>query len=409
MFFRRDNVDEAFRVELPGLLTVFQRFLEFFRLNARLAAQIDMRVGVFHRVEDVVAFVLRVVHPERVLNVLGQRMHLQAQVSAADGVQKVKANREFRAEARVNLVTQERFRFLMHQIDGGCFHNDAVHIQQEAVFLRHTIEAPCVIGLFRGKPADGLHPLPAPNAGVEIRRNAEGLRDRLFERIAVAVAGHHAGRLGVVGVQQVVNMRMQRPLMAVEDAPFDEVAALIFAQRVFVVVVIEPVCQFAGAEAQLDFPARHVRIHQYIGMLAQQRRADAEHQPDTVHQCDFLPKRRYPFHVEELLDAVVRHDAEHTVIGQVVFQHGIDLLFGERRLCRAEDARRVQLLCQRAQHIRFPHAVIAVHANDGVRLAHNGFAQLCADSFPALPCADTLCPHMENRTLIVIAFSHASS
>ncbi len=67
-------------------------------------------------------------------------MHLQAQVSAADGVQKVKANREFRAEARVNLVTQERFRFLMHQIDGGCFHNDAVHIQQEAVFLRHAIE-----------------------------------------------------------------------------------------------------------------------------------------------------------------------------------------------------------------------------------------------------------------------------
>jgi len=38
--------------------------------------------------------------------------------------------------------------------------------------------------------------------------------------------------------------------MAVEDAPFDEVAALIFAQRVFVVVVIEPVCQFAGAEAE---------------------------------------------------------------------------------------------------------------------------------------------------------------
>ena len=36
-----------------------------------------------------------------------------------------------------------------------------------------------------------------------------------------------------------------------------------------------------------------------------------------------------------------------------------------------------------------------------------GFAQLCADSFPALPCADTLCPHMEDRTLIVIAFSHA--
>ena len=79
VLFRRDNVDEAFRVELPGLLTVFQRFLEFFRLNARLAAQIDMRIGVFRRVKDVVAFVLRVVHPERVLNVLGQRMHLQAQ------------------------------------------------------------------------------------------------------------------------------------------------------------------------------------------------------------------------------------------------------------------------------------------------------------------------------------------
>ena len=96
-----------------------------------------------------------------------------------------------------------------------------------------------------------------------------------------------------------------------------------------------------------------------------------------------------------------------TVIGQVVFQHGIDLLFGERRLCRAEDARRVQLLCQRAQHIRFPHAVIAVHANDGVGLVRNGFAQLCADSFPALPCADALCPHMKDRALIIIALSHA--
>ena len=59
-------------------------------------------------VEQVVALVLRVVHPEAVLDVLGQRVHLQREVAAAHRVEEVEADRELVAEARVDGLAEQR-------------------------------------------------------------------------------------------------------------------------------------------------------------------------------------------------------------------------------------------------------------------------------------------------------------
>ena len=63
-------------------------------------------------VEQVVALVLRVVHPEVLLDVLGQRMDLERQVAAAHGVEKIEADRELVAEPRVHRLAEQRARLV---------------------------------------------------------------------------------------------------------------------------------------------------------------------------------------------------------------------------------------------------------------------------------------------------------
>ena len=110
-------VHEALCVKLTRGLAFPEDMFELRLVNAGAEAQIHIGVGFFHRVQNVVAFVLRVVHSELVLNVLRQRMHLQAQILAVHGVQHIEADREFLAKAGVYLVAQQGHRLGKHQID----------------------------------------------------------------------------------------------------------------------------------------------------------------------------------------------------------------------------------------------------------------------------------------------------
>ena len=69
------------------------------------------------RVEQVVALVLRVVHAEVLLDVLGERMDLEGEVAAAHRVEEVEADGELVAEARVDRLAEQRARLVEHQVD----------------------------------------------------------------------------------------------------------------------------------------------------------------------------------------------------------------------------------------------------------------------------------------------------
>ena len=79
-------------------------------VDALLEPEVD--AGVRPGIEQVVALVLRVVHPEHVLDVFGERMDLEREVAAAHRVEEIEADRELVAEARMDRLAQQRARLV---------------------------------------------------------------------------------------------------------------------------------------------------------------------------------------------------------------------------------------------------------------------------------------------------------
>src|SRR6202453_5232723 len=79
--------------------------------------QPEVHASIFARIEKVIAFVLRVGHPELFLDVLLQRMHLKGEVSAIHGVEKIKADRKFCAKTSVHRISPQLPWMLENQVD----------------------------------------------------------------------------------------------------------------------------------------------------------------------------------------------------------------------------------------------------------------------------------------------------
>ena len=86
-------------------------------LPINILFQPEVNASVLARVEKVIAFVLRVGHPELFLDILRQRMHLKGEVSAVHGVEKIKADRKLCAKASVHRIPQQLPWMLENQID----------------------------------------------------------------------------------------------------------------------------------------------------------------------------------------------------------------------------------------------------------------------------------------------------
>ena len=205
-------------------------------------------------------------HAEGLLDVLGQGVHLQGEVLAVHRVQKVEPDGEVQAKARVHAVAQERARRKEHQILRRHLHDGVPALEQQAVLLRHAVKAPGVVLLGGVQAADLLHPLPAPDAGVEVRRHAEGALRHERQRRAEVLAPHHHGLVALVRLQEVVDLGHHGALVSVADAPVDEVAALDLAQRLLALVVRAVVADLARAVAQLDLPAGQVRVDEHVAL-----------------------------------------------------------------------------------------------------------------------------------------------
>ena len=114
MFFCRNFIDKAFRFKTAGFLCFLQSTDHILRLRSGLYTQIN--AGILLRIQNVVAFILRIGHTECTFDVICQRMNLQTQVLSVNGIQEIKTDRKFRTEAGIVLLPQKRTGLIQSQI-----------------------------------------------------------------------------------------------------------------------------------------------------------------------------------------------------------------------------------------------------------------------------------------------------
>ena len=318
VFLCGNFVDVFFRIKRPAAsIGLFQRRHHFFGIHAFLQAQVDM--GAFLCVQDVIGFILCVGHAEGAVDVLCQRVYLQGQVLAAHGVQKIEADGELRSEPAVDLGTQKFLRMGQDQVHGRQFHLSGAEIQQDRVFFRHTVKAPGKVLLVFVQSADVLHPLAAPDTGVEVRLRPEGTFDALRQSVPDGIACGEF-RCIFVQVHEPVHIVEAFLFVFVKHAPFDEESALDFPKGIFLWVVEEEVGH-APAVAQLHLPARHIPVKQRA--VDDLRCPGANHQhPPAFRLCQggFFLCLCQLFFVNQVLQHTIEHGAENPVLRHVMSQ-----------------------------------------------------------------------------------------
>ena len=203
-------------VELPSHL---------FPVYIRLDAQIDTGIG--RSIQEVVALVLSVSNAKLFLDVFGQRMNLQRQISPVHRVQEIEAYGEFRAESLMHSVTQKLARMLKHQIDCRNFDHHTPKLEPEGVLFGDAIKAPGIVWRFGIQATDFPHPLPSPWAWIEERNHPKRPGRSHSESGAESIAGNHLRRVGVCRIEQKIYLTQQLFLDAVRHSPIEEVAPLV--------------------------------------------------------------------------------------------------------------------------------------------------------------------------------------
>ena len=118
MFMRRDLIHESFIIKRFFTTPCGPEIVEhILRRDPGFGAEIHH--GVRLGFENVIALILGIVHAKLLLNVFGKRMNLKAQILAANSVEEIKTDREFRAKARVNFFAQQGAGTGQHQILRG--------------------------------------------------------------------------------------------------------------------------------------------------------------------------------------------------------------------------------------------------------------------------------------------------
>ena len=205
---------------------------------------------------------------EFLLDVLRQRVHLQRQVLAVYGIQHIEADGELLAEPGVNPVTQKFLWLGEHQIQRGGLHQCPAEIQKQTVFLGDAVKAPGVVASVFRQVKVPLHPVPAPDAGVKIGNQPEGLQRRLPEGIPVGISRNHGENVRGGHVQIEVQLGQQLLFHPVRPAPFGKVAPLVFLPLGKAFPGGAPVGH-SLAVAQLDFPAGDIRVEEHIRRIYQ--------------------------------------------------------------------------------------------------------------------------------------------
>ena len=82
-------------------------------IYAGFGAQIHR--SVFSGIEVIIRLVLRVMHPEMLLNVFSQWMHLEGKIPSFDRIEKIETNRELISKACMHLLAKQQVQWLLAQ------------------------------------------------------------------------------------------------------------------------------------------------------------------------------------------------------------------------------------------------------------------------------------------------------
>ena len=188
-------------------------------------AEIDGRPG--SGVQQVIALVLRVVHSEMVLDILGERMNLERKIAAAHGVQKVEPDGKLVAEPRMHFLAEQRAGLGEHQVDRGISKRTSPKPEQQAVFFGHAIEAPAIIRALRSRSQTSFIHWPPQGAGSKNGTTRKGRVTAWRSPRRTASPSASLGSARVIGVEHEIPFGDQRPFPAVGDAPVHEERALV--------------------------------------------------------------------------------------------------------------------------------------------------------------------------------------
>src|SRR5215203_3552200 len=101
-------------------------------------------------------------------------MDLEREVAALHRVEEVEPDRELGSEPGERQLAEQLSRMGEDHVDGRQLDELAGDVEQQAVLLGNTVEAPRVVLFSLVQPTDLLHPLAAPDPRVEERDDPEG-------------------------------------------------------------------------------------------------------------------------------------------------------------------------------------------------------------------------------------------
>ena len=229
--------------------------------------QAEVHAGLLPGVEEVVALVLRVVHPEAVLDVLGQRVHLEREVAPAHRVEEVEADRELGAEARVDGLAEQLARVAEDEVDGPAPRPASRRSRAAGCSPRarsrstRRSSAPRAAG--RRPPSSTARPTGRGRRRARRGRAASRRAARPRRKSSPAIIFGAAGSF--VSSSQSIALE-ERALQAVGRPPVHEEAPLVELPGALLLVVDAQARDLVPPLPLLDLPAREVGVHEHVGL-----------------------------------------------------------------------------------------------------------------------------------------------
>ena len=286
------------------------------RLRVDPLAQAQEHGRVRRGVQHVVAFILRVRHPELLVDITRQGMHLQRKIAALHGVEKVKTDGKFRAELVEDVCAQQSLRLFMHQRLGRQLILAGSKAKRQAVLFGHAVEAPRIIFWTIGKIKPAPHPLPAPRAGIEEGHQAEWPPAHRGQSGAQRVSAQHPRLFGHIAVDPEVHLVVNLMPLGVGGAPIQKEPSLVKLPRWRICIRESQAGGLPPALPLLNLPASHIRIDQQVPRGQQQRGpgANGDHPAACIlcRAAGLIELGR----IEKLLQRDREHAAKHRVVAQ---------------------------------------------------------------------------------------------
>ncbi|MNY13674.1 hypothetical protein D3C86_1468210 [compost metagenome] len=146
-------------------------------------------------------------HAELLLDIFGQRMHLQTKVLPLYRIEEIEADGELGTKTGVNPLTQQRPGLTEHQVLRRDLDPDRTKPEIETVLLRHTVKTPGIVGGRWVEIAHLFHPLTTPHTGVKEGHYPKRLARRLMQCGMQCLPGHQCRLALDIGIEQEVDGR----------------------------------------------------------------------------------------------------------------------------------------------------------------------------------------------------------